>query len=89
MADPCAHESFPQKPPRPWLELAPWPLASRGLGLLLLAGAFAAAAWWGMGAFGWWVVPGAAVCAGAALLALWAALIHLTGGEEFDDHPFV
>jgi len=42
-----------------------------------------------MGAFGWWFVPGAAVCAGAALLALWAALIHLTGGEEFDDHPFV
>ena len=24
-----------------------------------------------------------------ALLATWAAAIHLTGGEKFDDHPWV
>ena len=25
----------------------------------------------------------------AALFAAWAAAIHLTGGEKFDDHPWV
>ncbi|GBD24645.1 hypothetical protein HRbin29_02327 [bacterium HR29] len=89
MSDPCAEERFPRKPPRPWIELAPWPLASRGLGLLLLAAVFAALAWFGLRTFSWWFVPAAAVSGVAAVLALWAALIHLTGGEEFDDHPFV
>ena len=37
----------------------------------------------------WFLAP-LSVCLGAvSLLAAWAAAIHLTGGEKFDDHPFV
>lgn len=34
-------------------------------------------------------LPAGAVLALMALLAGWAAAIHLTGGEWFDDHPWV
>jgi len=37
----------------------------------------------------WMFAPLAAVLGGSGVLALWAALIHLSGGEKFDDHPFV
>ena len=30
-----------------------------------------------------------AVLAAAALLMSWASAIHVTGGERFDDHPWV
>ncbi len=33
--------------------------------------------------------PVAAALGATGLLAGWAAAIHLTGGEKFDDHPFV
>jgi len=33
--------------------------------------------------------PIAAVGGVGSFLAAWAALIHLTGGERFDDHPFL
>ena len=36
--------------------------------------------------FGWFATPAAVVAGGSALLSGWAALIHLTGGEKFDDH---
>lgn len=35
------------------------------------------------------LTPISAVLGAASLLAGWAAAIHLTGGEKFDDHPFV
>jgi hypothetical protein len=48
-------------------------------------------------AFAWKVVrlslllgaPVALVLGAGGLLAAWAAAIHLTGGEKFDDHPWV
>jgi len=61
----------------------------RGLGLAVLA----AAAFVGVRAsvqkLGWFGTPLAAVLAGAGVLATWAAAIHVTGGEKFDDHPWV
>jgi hypothetical protein len=33
-------------------------------------------------------LPGVALALGG-LLSAWAAALHLTGGEKFDDHPWV
>jgi hypothetical protein len=60
----------------------------RGLGLAvlaLLAGRLA------VGAIRthWLMAPLSAVLGMSSLLAGWAAVIHLTGGEKFDDHPFI
>lgn len=33
--------------------------------------------------------PAALVLAGAGVLAGWAAAVQLTGGEKYDDHPWV
>lgn len=89
MDDPCREGAFRPKPPRPWFELPSWPLASRGLALLGVAASAGAAAFAGLRVFGWWFLPGLLLTGAVGLLAFWAALIHLTGGEEFDDHPFV
>ncbi len=64
-------------------------MVARGLGLL--AGAVASMAALvslrrrsrGLGGFA------ALPLVGAAVLFGWAAAIHLTGGERFDDHPWV
>jgi hypothetical protein len=37
----------------------------------------------------WLMAPLSAVLGMSSLLAGWAAVIHLTGGEKFDDHPFI
>lgn len=65
-----------------------WPLLWRGLAfavmaLVALRGAIQAARW------SWVAWPLAAVLGLASLLSAWAAAIHLTGGEKFDDHPFI
>ena len=76
----------PPQPPRIIPEFA---MLWRGLGLLTLAiGAFASAAAAARQS-PWLAVPGVPVMALAGLLAGWAAAIHLTGGEQFDDHPWV
>ena len=33
--------------------------------------------------------PIAAVLSTAGILSMWASMIHVTGGERFDDHPWV
>lgn len=82
------HDGTPHPPaPRePRDLLPPWPIFIRGL--VLLAMAFT------LIAFAWKVVrlslilgaPVSVVLGVAGLLAAWAAAIHLTGGEKFDDH---
>ena len=61
----------------------------RGLGLTVLG----AAAFFGMTAsvqkLGWFATPLAALLGVGGVLATWAAAIHVTGGEKFDDHPWV
>lgn len=55
-------------------------LCGLSFGLFRAAGKLA----WRTGFLGW--PPAGALCVGA-FLAAWAAIIHLTGGERFDDHP--
>jgi hypothetical protein len=64
-------------------------LLVRGVALVGLAvGGFAGAVTIAQRA-GWVAAPAVALLSGAGLLALWAGAIHLTGGEKFDDHPWV
>ena len=57
-----------------------------GLGLAALGGALC---WASARVIGksWLFAPAGISLAIAGLLAGWAAAIHLTGGEQFDDHP--
>ncbi len=66
------------------LRLPPWPLAWRGLAL---AGMAAGLAVLGVRAVRWSMLaaPAGVVLGVGAVLAAWAAAIHLTGGERFDD----
>ncbi len=34
-------------------------------------------------------LPFALATVGGGIAAIWAGVIHLTGGERFDDHPFL
>lgn len=82
---------WPHKPvpPEPKRLLPERPLLVRGLGLAALAGTLGFA---GFRVFRSHAVLGALpalVLEAGALLAAWAAAIHLTGGERFDDHPWV
>ncbi len=83
------HEApHPPAEPQPRRVLPPFALLWRGIALLGLA--FAAF-------FGaeecvrrsWFFLPVASVLGIAGLLAAWAGLIEVTGGEKFDDHPWV
>ncbi len=61
----------------------------RGIGLGGLAlGAFAGVLV-SVQKLGWLAAPIAPLLALAGVLATWAAAIHVTGGEKFDDHPWV
>ena len=75
--------------PEPRRRLPDRSMLVRGIGLAALAMAgFAAAVTAGQRA-GWLAAPVVALFAGAGGLAAWAAAVHLTGGEKFDDHPWI
>jgi hypothetical protein len=83
--------AWPHKPapPEPKRMLPEWPLLWRGLalaaaGVVVLAGEREALRHFK--ALGIALAP---VAAAGALLFGWAAAIHLTGGERFDDHKWV
>ena len=79
------HEPAPPEPRR----LLPEPetlVRGAGLAALAVAAGWAAIASWRVS---WFLAPASAAFGAASLLAAWAAAIHLTGGEKFDDHPFV
>lgn len=75
-------------PPEPRWRMPHPSMVVRGLGLAAFS---VAAGWLAVGAAqrSWLLVPVTALSGIASILALWAAAIHLTGGEKFDDHPFV
>lgn len=64
-------------------------VVARGVGLGALAAGFAGLAAIAMRKFGWFGAPAGVAGAAGALLSGWAALIHLTGGEKFDDHRWI
>jgi len=84
------HPGEPPHPPaQPRSLIPPWPLLSRGLGLALMALALLAAGGKLLRAHPvLFALPGLLLSLGGFLSA-WAAAIHLTGGEKFDDHPWV
>lgn len=61
----------------------------RGAGLAALTAVFVSFAAAAMRKFGWIATPAAVLAGGGAVLSAWAALIHLTGGEKFDDHRWI
>lgn len=83
---PWPHKPVPPEPRRLLPERS---MLVRGVGLGLLAA--------GLGCAGLRLLrrnvllgaPPALVLVGGAVLAAWAAVIHLSGGERFDDHPWV
>lgn len=91
MTAPEGHGELPHEPapPEPRRIIPERPMLVRGLGLALLA----AGGLWGamlLARNGPWLVKPLALLPGViGVLAGWAAAIHLTGGEKFDDHPWV
>ena len=67
----------------------PGPILVRGVALLGLATALGWLAVTVSQKGGLWLSPLTALLGAAGLLSAWAAVIHLTGGEKFDDHPLV
>jgi hypothetical protein len=79
------HDPAPPEPRR----LLPEPaMLFRGLGLGVLTAILGAVTVVGFKA-GWWFAPAWLATGAGSLLSLWGAVIHLTGGEKFDDHPWV
>lgn len=76
-------------PPAPWQLIPEREMLVRGLALAALAGGLALSGWRALRAAHGLLAPVALVLGAAALLSAWAAAIHLTGGERFDDHPLV
>jgi hypothetical protein len=75
-------------PPEPRRIIPERPLLSRGVALGALA---VGAGWLGVSALqkSAFLAPVTLVAACVSALAAWASIIHLTGGEKFDDHPFI
>ena len=83
---PFVHEAAP---PPPKIQLPDPGSVVRGVGLGAASVAAFAAAVVTVQRLGWLASPIAGVLGISGLLAAWAAAIHLTGGEKFDDHPWV
>lgn len=84
------HEGAPHPPadPDPRKLLPPFALLWRAVLLLLGAGiAFLVAK--EAVQYSWWLAPIGLAAAFVGVLAAWAGLIEITGGEKFDDHPWV
>ncbi len=61
----------------------------RAIGLLGISVASFAGAVYSLRAWGTFASPLAGVLGTAGMLSMWGAMIHVTGGERFDDHPWV
>lgn len=81
---------WPNKPvpAEPKRLLPPWAMLWRGLALAGVALALLWGAVQGVRTSAF-LAPVALVFSVGAALAGWASAIHLTGGERFDDHPWV
>jgi hypothetical protein len=83
---PFVHEPAPPEPRRLLPERG---TLVRGIGLCAMAAGFAWAGVLSVQKLGLLAAPLVAVLGAGAALAGWAAAVHLTGGELFDDHPWV
>ena len=80
-------EGAPELPAQRERRIPEFALLWRGCALCLLA----VAALWGAASAAKHVLtlPVSVLLSIVAVLAAWAGAIHLTGGEKFDDHPWV
>ena len=76
-------------PPEPRRLIPERPMLVRGVALLAIAVAALASLFGATQKTRWFGVLLAPPLVLTAVLAAWAAAIHLTGGERFDDHPWV
>jgi hypothetical protein len=85
------HHAFPHDPapPEPRRVVPAGDMLALGAGLAGLGLGLWAGAWAAARRGGWLLAPLVPVLGGLGVLAGWAAAIHLTGGEKFDDHPWV
>ena len=83
---PFVHEPAP---PPPKVQMPDPGSVVRGAGLAAIAVAAFAGAVLTIQRLGCLAAPIAGALSAGGLLAGWAAAIHLTGGEKFDDHPWV
>lgn len=86
------HHGMPHEPapPEPRRRIPEGPMLVRGLGLMALAVVALLLALGSVRRAG--VIAAVSIAPALAItsaLAAWAAAIHLTGGEKFDDHPWV
>lgn len=81
-------EHEPAPPPERRI-VPPMAMTMRGVGLGGLATGFGFTAILLARKAGWLAAPVVALAGAGAFLSLWASLIHLTGGEKFDDHRWV
>ena len=90
MSEEAGIPEWPNKPVPPEAKrlLPEWAMLWRGLALAGLAIAFLWGAVQGLRSSAL-LAPVALLFTVSAALAGWASAIHLTGGERFDDHPWV
>ena len=77
------------KPAAPTSRIPAWQTLFRGLALLTLTALTVAGTILAGRLSGWLLIAVVPVTAPIALLATWGAAVQLTGGEKFDDHPWV
>ncbi|MBE7518973.1 MAG: hypothetical protein HS107_06965 [Thermoflexaceae bacterium] len=86
----CEHGGEAFLPPEQPFRLVPeFPMLWRGLAFAGIAAGAAVGAVMAVRQAPLLAIPVAPVAGFAGVLAAWAAAIHLTGGERFDDNPFV
>lgn len=86
----CGHDhSADAVPPKQRFERPDNGTLARAIAFLgLSVGSFFGAVY-SMTHYGTLASPIAALLGTAGILSMWAAMIHVTGGERFDDHPWV
>jgi hypothetical protein len=86
----CGHDhAAAASPARPRFERPDNGSLVRAVGFLgLSVGSFFGAVY-SLNHYGTIASPIAAILGTVGMLSMWAAMIHVTGGERFDDHPFV
>jgi hypothetical protein len=82
------HGPHPQAEASPGNTFPPFALLWRGVALIALAGTSLITAK-EIAARSSFLLPLSAVLGVAGVFAAWAGLIEVTGGEKFDDHPWV